>query len=139
MKILIYSPPFSGHLNVLRKMQEEHKEHDYKLVITGWKNLPVKDATNLARSTLRETDPALWTFPRTYELLDDSVRMVKEYEPDLIIYDFFSLEGHFAGKMLEIPYWCSIPAMIGPNDKGDYLAEKLRQPGNIEALAKLKY
>ncbi len=137
MNILVYSTPFSGHLNVLRKMIEENPGHDYKLAITGWDNLPVAGAVNLARSTLRETDPALWTFPRTYELMEDSLAVAREYNPDLIVYDFFSLEGYFAGKMLGIPHWCSIPAMIGPNNHGDYLQEKLRQQGNVEALTKL--
>lgn len=138
MRVLVYSPPFSGHLNVLTKMMEEHKEHEYKLVITGWDNLPVKGATNLARSTLRETDPALWTFPRVSELMNDSLDVAKEYKPDLIVYDFFSLEGHFTAKLLGIPYWCSIPAMLGPNDKEEYLEGKLRQDGNVKALATLR-
>lgn len=138
MKILVYSPPFSGHLNVLKKMMELHKEIDYKLVITGWNNLPVEGASNLARSTLKETDPALWTFPRVLELMDDSLDIAREYMPDLIIYDFFSLEGHFAGKLLGIPAWCSIPAMIGPNDKGKYLEGKLSQHENLKAIVKLR-
>ncbi len=138
MKVLVYSPPFSGHLNVLKKMMEEHQEHDYKLVITGWDNLPIEGATNLARSTLRETDPTLWTFPRAYELMDDSLGVAREYNPNLIIYDFFSLEGKFTGDILGVPAWCSIPAMMGANDKGEYLVGKLRQKGNVDALAKLK-
>ncbi len=138
MRVLVYSPPFSGHLNVLTKMMEEHKEHEYKLVITGWDNLPVKGATNLARSTLRETDPALWTFPRVSELMNDSLDVAKEYKPDLMVYDFFSLEGKFTSDLLGIPAWCSIPAMIGPNDKEEYLEGKLRQQRNVKALATLR-
>ena len=93
---------------------------------------------NLARSTLRETAPALWTFPRVNELMDDSLDVAREYKPDLIVYDFFSLEGYFTGKLLGIPHWCSIPAMMGPNDKRTYLEEKLGQQRNVDALATLR-
>ncbi len=138
MKVMIYSPPFKGHLNVLRKMMQKHTEMDYRLVITGWDNLPVPEAINLAKSTLRETDPALWTFPRLDELLGESIEVAREYKPDLILYDFFSLEGYFTGKLLGIPYWCSIPAMVGPNNNKEYLDGKVRAEANRQALARLK-
>ena len=138
MKILVYSPPFNGHLNVLMKMMQENPQYDYRLIITGWTNTLVEGAINLAKSSLRETDPALWTFPRVYELIDDSLKVVEEFKPDLIIYDFFSLEGKLTGDIFKIPAWCSIPAMIGPNDKGKYLEDKLLQQRNVNALAKLR-
>ncbi len=94
-------------------------------------NIPIKI---LAHSELHETDPATWTLPRTIELLDECVATIKEIKPDLILYDFFSLEGYFAGKRLNIPYWCSIPALIGPFDTRDYLEQKLGSPENITAL-----
>lgn len=41
MRILIFSPPFSGHLNVLLYLIDFLKDHDCLLVITGWENVPL--------------------------------------------------------------------------------------------------
>jgi len=93
--------------------------------------------TTLAKSDLHETDPATWTLPRLVELYEDCLKLAKTFQPDLIIYDFFSLEGYFVGKSLNIPYWCSIPALIGPFTHRDYLNTKLQLSENIDALKKL--
>lgn len=138
MRILVFSSPFEGHLNVLRKMMEKNSQHQYKLVITTWKNLQVNNVTNLQKSILRETDPALWTFKRVYELLEDCLKIVERFKPELIIYDFFSLEGKFVGDLLGIPAWCSIPAMMGPNDNKEYLNNKLVQKINVKYISKLE-
>lgn len=138
MKILVFSPPFLGHLNILKKMIENNPEFEFKLVITGWKNIITPGEINLNRSILKETDPALWTFKRTYELLDDCLEITKSYKPDLIIYDFFCLEAYFVSRILNIPAWVSIPSMIGPNDKDEYLNNKLQVSENQEYLKKLE-
>jgi len=137
MKILIYSPPFKGHLNVLKQLIEKHEEYEFKLIITTWNNLLVDGEINLAKSELKETDPCLWTFSRVYELMNDSISIAKEYKPDLIIYDFFSLEGKFTADILKLPSWCSIPALLGPNDKQEYIAQKLSNKINVEFIKKI--
>jgi len=138
MKILVFSPPFLGHLNILKKMIENNKDTEFKLVITGWTNITIDGEFNLNKSTLTETDPALWTFKRTYELLDDCLEVTRKYSPDLIIYDFFCLEAYFVSRILNIPAISSIPSMLGPNDKDDYLKSKLDQKENQEYLKKLE-
>jgi len=144
-KILIFSVPFNGHLNILKALiQELETTCEFTLVITGWKNIqPDLNGIScktivLAKSTLQETDPALWTFPRIVELLDDCISITSTFKPDVIIYDFFSLEGHIVGKLLNIPYWCSIPAMIGPFETQAYLHRKLSSTRNQQALKHLK-
>lgn len=145
-KVMLFSPPFSGHLNVLKEfINEYNNDFDFRLVITGWKNIQ-PDLSNIdrkivviiERSDLAETDPALWTFPRVCELLDECLTVVKEFQPDQIIYDFFSLEGNLAGRLLQIPYWCSIPAMIGPFTNQDYRDRKFLEPANQKALSGIK-
>ncbi len=143
-KIVLFSPPFSGHLNVLRSLIRNYQdEFDFHLVITGWKNISpdlngiTVPVTLLAHSDLHETDPALWTLPRAVELLDDCLAIARKEAPDLIIYDAFSLEGNFVGKTLGIPYWCSISSLIGPFTHKDYLKIKLTHPDNVAALAAL--
>ncbi|HEU0051245.1 MAG TPA: hypothetical protein VFQ60_04300, partial [Patescibacteria group bacterium] len=144
-KILIYTVPFSGHLNVLQEaIKKWGSEFDVRLVITGWRNIPADlthkkiDTVFLEKSELKETDPALWTFPRIADLFSDSLRIAEDFSPDLILYDFFSLEGYFVGKKLNIPYWCSIPAMIGPFLSKDYLSKKLQNAGNKKAIERIK-
>lgn len=144
-KILLFSVPFSGHLTTIKEIISQfQQQYDFKLVITGWKNIipdlasvaPI--ATILKKETLAETDPAAWTFPRVQQLLPDCLAVARMFKPDLIIYDFFSLEGHFVGKQLNIPFWCSIPAMLGPFDRQRYLAKKLALPINQTAMRQLR-
>jgi phosphomevalonate kinase len=142
-KILVFSVPFSGHLNVIRDMVENYgQDFDFKIAITGWKNIRpdiLSDkVTILAKSELHETDPMLWTFQRCSELLADCINIAKKFNPDLIIYDFFSLEGYFISKILGIPCWCSIPAMIGPFANKDYLKRNLSLETNKRAIAEIE-
>jgi len=140
-KILLFSPPFSGHLYILKNLANRYKDlFDFKLIVTGWGNIE-PDLKNLevpceilTYSDLHETDPALWTLPRTAELLEDCLNKARDFKPDLIIYDFFSLEGHLVGKILNIPFFCSIPALIGPFVHQEYLKKKLADPGNLAAI-----
>lgn len=142
-KILVFSPPFSGHLNVLRDLVKTEGDLEWKLVITGWTNIePVlaglEDRTLiLAESELHETDPALWTFPRLNELLESSLIAAKDFKPDLIIYDFFSIEGKLVSDMLKIPSWSSIPAFVGSYTNKDYLVRKFNDPINQRAFGEL--
>jgi hypothetical protein len=140
-KILIYSTPFSGHLNVLKDLISEYgDQYQFHLVITGWNNIvpDIKDVnvsvSSLAKSELQETDPALWTLPRIAELFNDCLKIAEVFQPDIIIYDFFSLEGNLVGKKLSIPYWSSISALMGPFNTQEYLKEKLGNPLNQAAL-----
>jgi hypothetical protein len=125
-RVLVFSAPFGGHLNVLKTFISQYRgRFNFKLLVTGWRNIPaaVADAgcatDVLGVSDLMETDPIVWTRGRVRELLPDCLKIAQEFKPDLIIYDFFSLEGREVGMQLGIPYWCSIPAMVGPfTDEG---------------------
>ncbi|MCB0420767.1 MAG: hypothetical protein KDD61_07210 [Bdellovibrionales bacterium] len=116
MKVLVFSPPFIGHFGVLKRMIHKYHQVEFKLAYTTWTNLLVEGEINLARSELKESLPANWTFPRVRELYEDCLNLAQEFLPDLIIYDFFSLEGHFVSHKLKIPCCCSIPSYIGAND-----------------------
>lgn len=143
-KILVFCPPFDGHLNVIKRLTGSDKCHfQWKIVITGWTNVPVEtanygcDIAMLAKSALAETDPALWTLPRAAELLEACIDIAREYQPDLIFYDFFSIEGSLVGQLLDIPAWSSIPAFMGRFEDLDYLTKKLSSKDNIAAMRDL--
>lgn len=141
-KILLFCPPFSGHLNILKELVKETSEQfKYHLVITGWNNIKPDlsginpDICTVLNSTdLNETDPTLWTFQRAETLLQQCLKITNEYKPDLIIYDFFSVEGNFVGRLTKTPYWCSIPALIGPFDNQEYRDKKFNHVLNKPAL-----
>lgn len=145
-KVLVVSPPFSGHLNILKELIKDTRDHfTYHLVTTGWSNIDPDlmgiestSVTRLDAGELKETDPALWTFPRAIKLLPQVLDVIDKFKPDIILYDFFSIEGNLAGRLRNIPYWCSIPALIGPNDKEDYCQDKLAASINQSALIELK-
>ena len=136
-KILLFSPPFAGHLNVLKAMVSAcGNRFTFKVVITGWKNIPPDlggvgcETIVLEAPDLHETDPVIWTFPRVETLLPRCLDVAREFNPDLILYDFFSLEGREAGVRLGVPYWCSIPAMVGPFTDAD--RDYLKRKGVVE-------
>lgn len=145
-RILLVSPPFSGHLNVLKSLASRYADvFEFSLVITGWKNIQ-PDLSGfdgkvdiLAKRELHTADPAQWTFPRMIDLIPSLREVVDRVRPDLIIYDFFALEGYCVGKEKGIPVWCSIPAFLGPNDDQMYLKNKLAFPENQEAWRKLQH
>ena len=145
-KIILFSPPFSGHLNVLKELIKDTKHlFDYHLVITGWKNIPpdLSGLTDigisfLGKEDLLETDPALWTLHRADLLLEDAIKIVDDFSPDLIIYDFFSIEGYLVGRIKNLPFYCSLPAFIGPFNNQRYLKEKLSAEINTQALSSIK-
>jgi len=145
-KILIYSPPFSGHLYILKELIKDTKHlFNYKLVITGWDNIKPdlsgideNMVTVLTAGDLNETDPALWTFPRAEKLLDKSIKLAQDFDPDLILYDFFSIEGNLTGQILHLPYWCSIPALIGAFENQEYRNNKYNNVLNQLALKQIK-
>ena len=141
-KILIFCPPFSGHFNVIKDMINASKDSiEWKIVITGWTNVKIelgdlmKNSIVLADSLLNDTDPALWTFPRAVQLLDPCLKITTDFQPDLIIYDFFSLEGKFVGDLMNVPTWSSIPAFVGSFANKEYVENKLSSKENKQALA----
>jgi len=140
-KILIVAPPFSGHLNALKGlMAEYHHEFEFHILITGWTNLPpdLTDVTVPARIMalyeLHDTDPLHFTLPRAAGLVAQCEANVRKIEPDLIIYDFFSLEAHVVSKKLGIPAWCSISAFIGPYLHKEVMLANLEEERNAAAL-----
>ncbi len=144
-KILVFTIPNEGHLNILKKMILKNvKEFEFQLIIVGRKNtkpylkdLPIKTVT-LRRSNNFKNYPANKIFKRAYELMDEGIRVAKEFQPDLIIYDFAAFEGYFVGRFLNIPYWASIPGMMGPFIHQDYLRKSLKSKVNKTALAQIE-
>ena len=140
-RILVFSPPFSGHLNVLKSFIRHCQGiYDIKLIITGWSNIPADlssitaDVISLNDIPLQETDPALWTFQRVLNLAERCLAIARDFKPDILIYDFFSLEAVLVGETFGMPYWSSIPALPGPFVYKEYLKEKLAQPVVHDAL-----
>lgn len=140
MKFLVFIPPFHGHANVLLAMARQHPEIDFEFIITGWSNILPNfgiHATLVDAELLDQTDPALWTLPRVVETLGECLRLTEESKPDVILYDFFSLEGRLVANALKIPAWCSIPAFLGPADDRRYIDAKLARPKNRECLRQI--
>jgi UDP:flavonoid glycosyltransferase YjiC (YdhE family) len=156
MKIIIFSPPFSGHLNVLKYLKNslEKLGHDVKLIVTGWTdvnanitssetNIIELSGTSLSGSDNTTTEvnsscPMTFTLNRVYNLTEKCLQICQDFNPKLIIYDFFSLEGYICGKNLSIPSFCSIPAMIGPYQRNnDFFKSKLQNPDNQNLFAKI--
>jgi UDP-glucoronosyl and UDP-glucosyl transferase len=143
-KILIFTIPNDGHLNILRRVIRDHKgSHTFGVVLVDQKNTP-PDLSDIAAQvfTPGRTDsfvntPASQVFARVVGALDECLAITCEFEPDLILYDFCALEGHFIGDMLGVRRWTSIPGMIGPLTDRRFLERSLASIPNQNAIAAL--
>ncbi|QKF94621.1 UDP-glycosyltransferase MGT [Fadolivirus algeromassiliense] len=148
MKILLFSPPFSGHLNVLLYLKDELKKiHDVLLIITGWKNIKpnlinTNDTNNIITINdldITSSDPMTFTLDRIKNITDKCIIECKNFDPQLIIYDFFSIEGFITAKTTSTPYFCSIPAVIGPfNKKNKFFTEKINSDRNQQIFSDIE-
>lgn len=125
MKILIFSTPFRGNINVLIYLEKLLKEkHIIKFVITGWNNFKYSIIDQfidinyqiLYKSNLEKDNLNKNTLIRVNELTHDCIKICSDFCPHFIIYDCLSIEGFITGKVLSIPSFCSIPSMVGFND-----------------------
>lgn len=144
-RILLFTIPNDGHLNILKLMIKRYEDdYDFKVVIIGRKNTKpdlkkIEEKTVLlAQSAQFKNTPASCVFRRVLILLDECLKVTKEFNPDLIIYDFPAIEGYFVGKILNIPYWTSIPGMIGPYIHQKYLKRNLSTKINKQAILDIK-
>lgn len=166
MKIIIFSPPFSGHLNVLKYLKDslEKLGHIIQLVITGWSDIKADlgeqsdkkpdqkpdqqlgsklDIIQLSKESngkgenVNSSCPLTFTLERVHSLTERCLEVCKDFDPKLIIYDFFSLEGYICGKKLSIPTFCSIPAMIGPFHRNNkFFVNKITNRTNQELFTR---
>ncbi|WP_158553963.1 glycosyltransferase [Micromonospora deserti] len=144
-KIMVFTIPNDGHLNILKRMIRQHQAaYDFQLVLVDRRNTPpdLSDVTHrvvtLERSRQFLNTPASQVFQRVDALLDDCVRVARSFDPDLIIYDFCALEGHFVARILGIPSWCSIPGLMGPFTHCAYLAANLSSAVNQRAIQSIQ-
>jgi hypothetical protein len=141
-KILIFTIPNDGHLNILKRViRDNHTAHAFGLVLVDQKNTP-PDLSDVRapvfaprRNRAFVNTPASHVFERVAAVLDESLRIAREFDPDLILYDFCALEGHFVGRILGVPTWSSIPGLIGPLADHNYLSGSLASDANQAALA----
>lgn len=152
VKLSFVTVPFSGHFNILSKLAKEmmaqNQQFDITLLVTGWTNINIseKDKQELLSSGINIVDlnhgninsaqPMSFTFPRVAALTDQVMMYCKQ--SDYIVYDFFSIEGYIAGKILNIPTVCSIPAIMGPFDPTNklFVEGKDHNIAMIDALEK---
>ncbi len=145
MRVLVFTIPNAGHLNVLKRMVRQHQdEYEFRLVLVDRTNTPpdlgdvsVPVLTPLACGGFTNT-PAGEVLARANTLLDECVAIARAFQPDLVIYDFCAVEGYFVGQVLGIRSWCSIPGLIGPLADYEYLARSLSTEPNREALTALR-
>ncbi len=145
-RILIFTIPNAGHLNVLRRMVGRYRdEYQFELILVDRTHTP-PDLSDLAvpATTPAACDgftntPAGQVFARVQALLDECVALARAFEPDLVMYDFCAVEGHFVAQALGIPSWCSIPGLIGPLHDHAYLARSVSTRANRQALAAIEH
>lgn len=128
--ISLVSVPFSGHLKIITKLAKEllaqDKQLTIKLIVTSWDNVKMSSSDaaeleqagikiiELSQGNIEGAQPMAFTFPRVAKLSDQVLAECKG--SDYIVYDFFAMEGYIAGKVLNIPAICSVPAIMGPFD-----------------------
>ena len=144
-RVLIFTIPNAGHLNVLKRMIAGYRdEYEFRLVLVDRTNTPpdladvdVPVVTPVACGRFTNT-AAGEVFARANGLLDECVALARAFEPDLVLYDFCAVEGYFVGRVLGIRTWCSIPGLIGPLADHEYLARCLSTDANRDAMRAIR-
>ncbi|WP_213453462.1 glycosyltransferase [Rhizomonospora bruguierae] len=141
-RILVFTIPNEGHLNVLRRLVREYRaEYEFRFVLVDRNNTP-PDLGDLGATVIAPEAAAAFTntaagrvFARVRDVLDECLAAARAFRPDLILYDFCAIEGYFVGRVLGIPSWCSVPGLMGPLVEHGYLARSVSTPDNRAALA----
>jgi UDP:flavonoid glycosyltransferase YjiC (YdhE family) len=144
-RVLIFTIPNAGHLNVLKRMVGQYRdEYEFRLVLVDRTNTP-PDVTDVGVPVVTPTacgrfinTPAGAVFARACDLLDECLALARAFDPDLVMYDFCAVEGYFVGQVLGIRSWCSIPGLIGPLVDHGYLARSVSSADNRAALAAIR-
>ena len=144
-KILIFTIPNDGHFNILKRViREYHQSHTFAVVVVDQKNTPPElgDVSAPVLTPLRSQSfvntPASAVFVRAAEVLDECLDIARDFDPDLILYDFCAVEGHLVGQILGVPSWSSIPGLIGPLTERGYLDDSLGSAVNQSAISALR-
>ncbi|MEV7225586.1 nucleotide disphospho-sugar-binding domain-containing protein [Polymorphospora sp. NPDC051019] len=144
-RIMVFTIPNDGHLNILKRMIRAYRaEHTFRLVLVD-RQTTAPDLGDLAglTDTLDGSrhfvnTPASGVLNRVCELLDESLAITRDFGPDLVVHDFCALEGHFAARLAGVPYWASVPGLIGPMTDRRHLADCLSSPTNRAATETLR-
>jgi len=140
-KILIFSPPFTGHLNILKEFISQYKQqYIFELVVTGWNNIPpdIDDIkipiSVLAKHDLEDPNPGLFVLPLAVDHFENCLQIINTFKPDLVINDFQALAGRFAAEKLKIPNICSIPSFMSKYANKPHLSKILDEELNIQSI-----
>lgn len=154
MKIAVITPPFSGHFNILSKLVSRlrilHKEIEITFIVTGWHDVKTRtteidalksysvNVHELSSSKINTAAPMSFTFKRVADLTDEVIHLCEGH--DLIINDFFSIEGYIASKALNIANICSIPAILGPfNHENNLYKKNIKENNELISQLEKKY
>ncbi|ROO63298.1 UDP:flavonoid glycosyltransferase YjiC (YdhE family) [Micromonospora sp. Llam0] len=140
-RVLVFSIPNEGHLNILKRLIRRHRAEDsFRLVLVD-RQTTAPRLGDLAGSTVavpgcREfrNTPADRVFDRAYRLFGECLAVARAYRPDLVLYDFCAIEGALVARRLGVPAWCSVPGLVGPMTDAGYLRRCLTAPANTAAL-----
>lgn len=145
--IVIFTVPFQGHFDVLYRAAKVWQQvWNVEFVVCGWSNLGFPKCDHSipytylqGKTPLTESCPTRFNLQRALDLRDEVMRLCTEEfknKIDMIVYDFFALEGFLAARTLRIPHACSIPAVPGLFDRtSPFFKDRLEQ--SKELICKL--
>lgn len=118
-RVAFVSVRFFGHINVLMDLWQTRE--NIHLFLVGFRGDLGFDPGTKDRVTiieLNEKSPSTiaseFNAYRAAKLAPELRVRLYEYEPELIVYDFFCLEARQVALELGVPAICSIPALLGP-------------------------
>lgn len=120
-RVAFVSPRFYGHINVLLDLWRSRE--DSHLFIVGFRSDLGFQSTTQDRITTIELNqdspsPVAEEFNaiRSTQTVKELIVRLHDFDPTLVVYDFFCLEAREAARHLGVPSICSIPALLGPNE-----------------------
>lgn len=115
MRVAVISTPGPGHIN---HIHDHLPSSDHKTFVVRYKDDPIASGDVILTYNASKPSHVAKVFneERSKKLVDVLHCSVYEYQPHLIIYDFFALEGREVALRLGVPAVCYIPATLKPDE-----------------------
>ena len=120
-RVAIVSPRFYGHINVLLDLWRTHEtSHLFIVGFSGDLGFEQTKEDRITTIEVNQTSPSPvasdFNAARAARTTDELIVRLYDFNPTLVVYDFFCLEAKEAAEKLGVPAICSVPALLGSKE-----------------------
>jgi hypothetical protein len=137
LNILFIYPKGEGHSNCLKNLSKYINTLHFKNITFNTYHEFIEYDYNFSQ------DPIIFTTNNIIERIRKYYEIYKNNNINIIIYDFFAIDGYILSKLLKCNYLCSIPAFIAENFNdiivNNYIYDLIEKEFNIKIDNKISH